>query len=374
MNSSIFKHNPNLYWIIVGSLHLLVMGLLYSQFGLSTENEGAKYLHEAQLLVDGHYPKTFNYDGFFSAYVLYLTLFLFLKVPVTCIFLFSYALSIYSYLKFYSFLKANSSDYIAKLWLSFMLLSPMLLYWNCTLFSEPFYIAMSLLFIAVLFNKKGRFKIMVLFFIIPILIFSRPSSVFTILIMILYYLYSTKKIALKTSLYIGLGFLLLLFFVVFCWMPLSYNMLTYEITSGSVYCGFTTLSITTLPVGKYTLLDCYIYIQQHYGFKMVIELFIKKWISFFNLIRMYYSNAHNVFNGIHSLFYAFGLIGIYHAWKEKTSKGLFCKPFVIIILLNSLLIALTFNEWSERHTIEIFPYLFVLAAFGIDRCVSLVRK
>ncbi len=370
---SFLQNKHSHYWSVIALLHLAVMGLLYYQFGLSTQNEGAKYLYEAQLLVDGHLPKTINYDGLYSGYVIYIALFLILKLPVSCIFIVTYLLSLFAYWQFYHFLKMQISNIIATIWLSLMLLSPMVLYWQFTLFSETFFIAISLLFISVLFDNKS-FKITRLCVLVPLLILSRPSSVFTILVMVLYYVYTQHKITLKKSIVIFISSLLVLGVAVVCYMPLPYTNFTYEITSGAVYCGFTTLPATLLPTGKYTLLECYFYIYHQYGLSTVLKLFIQKWVSFFNITRAYYSTFHNVFNALNASFYVLAMMAIYDEFKNKLQRNKLMLSFFSIIILNSLMVAFIYNEWSERHTVEIFPYLFVMAASGLQKCYELIKK
>lgn len=171
-----------------------------------------------------------------------------------------------------------------------------------------------------------------------------------------------KKIMIYGSIYIGV----ILMIVIVFFMPLPYQDFSFQITSGAIYCGFPTLSATTLPEANYTLWNCYSYIYNTHGLSELLQLFVKKGLSFFVTSRPYYSSFHNVLNRAHDIFYVLGIVGIYSAYKYQKKWLPILIALLFIVILNALMVSLIYNEWSERHTVQVFPYIFVGGAYALS--------
>lgn len=355
--------SQKIFWIILAIAHLSILTLLYFKFGFNILNEGDKYLTRAGYFVKGDFLNSTHYQTFYIAYVVYLSLFVFLKIPVLFIFSSTYLLSLFSYFKFHQLISVYINQETAKLWLLFICISPLIQYWQFNLFSETFFIAVSLLFIYVCLFPQIKYRFLKIFGMALITLFSRPSGIFTIICILLFSLYKNNILSKKTVLISGSLILLFLFTGIVFFFQLPYHDFSKYISNGSVYYGFPSWSSPELPNGNYTLFNCYQFIYEHKGLKTLLKLFIEKLNSFFLTTRAYYSNFHNFINKSHHILYFFALLSLIISYKKERKLFSFLVTFLIIIFLNALMVTLIFNEWSERHTVHVFPYIMLLASY-----------
>lgn len=367
------KYYLSLFWILLAVFHIVVLFFLYHRFGFNYSNEGAKYIDQAKNLINGNGLMTFKYSSFYTFYVLYLSVFMYFKLPLVVIVICTYALSLYAYYCFYKLLKNSINSDVAKIWLTCMLLSPLIQYWQFNLFSETFFIALSLIYLSVFLAPTSPHRFLKIGLLSIPLMLSRPNGVFIVIIALMLYLYQhklvSKKIVIYGSIYIGV---ILMIAIVF-FMPLPYQDFSFQIASGAIYCGFPTLSATTLPEANYTLWNCYAYIYNTHGLSELLQLFVKKGLSFFVTSRPYYSSFHNILNRAHDIFYVLGIMGIYNAYKHQKKWFPFLMALLLIVILNALMVSLIYNEWSERHTVQVFPFIFVGGSYVISLFLEKIK-
>lgn len=355
--------SPIVFWSILIIGHIGLLFFLMHHFGLSTDNEGDKYLTRAEAFANGHFAASTQYQTFYTAYVIYLSIYKFFKLPTILIFTGNYLLSLFAYWKFYHLLKSLIDNNTARVWLLLVMCSPLIQYWQLNLFSETFFIAVSLLFVHYCLFPGVKHRLLIVSMLAAVVIFSRPSGLFTVICVTLFSLYKSGLITKKKSIFYGLSIMLLLFAFILFIFKLPYHDFAQYISNGSIYYGFPSWHKPELPPGNYTLFNCYEFLYQTKGIKTILMLFIKKIDSFFVLSRPYYSGLHNFINQIHYLFYLLAGIGIL---ISLNNKGTFFKILLIIIFLNCIMVGLIFNEWSERHTLQVFPYIMAISAYTIS--------
>ena len=357
--------SQKLFWIGLLCCHFIVLAFLYFKFGFNTLNEGDKYLTRATFFAHGDFVNSTQYQTFYIAYVVYLSVFIFLKIPTLLIFLSTYLISLFAYYKFHQLISTYINNQTAKLWLIFVCLSPLVQYWQFNLFSETFFIAVSLLFAYVCLYPNIKHRAFKLIIFSLIVIFSRPSGIFSVICILLLMLYQNKVFTKKQVVLFGSVLLIVLFSGILFLFQLPYHDFSKYISNGSIYYGFPGWSSPELPPGNYTLFDCYEFIIQQKDLKTLIILFIKKLNSFFLTTRPYYSNFHNYINQSHHILYPLALIALFISYKKQKKVYAFLVAFSIIIILNALMVGLIFNEWSERHTLHVLPYMMLLAAYSL---------
>jgi hypothetical protein len=353
------------FWIILSVLHVCVLLLLYFKFGFNTLNEGDKYLSRANYLAHGDFVNSTQYQTFYISYVSYLALFMVLKLPTIVIFLSTYTLSLFAYYKFHQLITVSINKQTARLWILVMCSSPLIQYWQFNLFSETFFIALSLLFAYVSLFDYIKYRVLKISLLGLIVIFARPSGIFTVVCVLFYMFYKNKTFTKNQVILTGSVLLLSLFLAVLFLFQLPYHDFSKYISNGSVYYGFPGWDSPELAPGNYTLMNCHQFIIDHKGFKTWLCLFLEKINSFFVTTRPYYSNFHNIVNQAHQLFYPFAILSLFIALKKQKKIPGFLISFLSIILLNALMIGFIFNEWSERHTLHVFPYIILLATYSI---------
>ena len=353
------------FWTILLIGHLLILVVLYCNFGFNTLNEGDKYLTRASYFAQGDFVNSTQYQTFYIAYVIYLSLFIFFKIPIFLIFLSTYLISVFSYLKFYKLISNTINHQTGRLWLLMISFSPLIHYWQFNLFSETFFIAISLLLVYVCLFPQLKYRFFKIGFLVLVVIFSRPSGVFTVICTLLFVVYKNNLITKKNTVIIGLLALISLFIGIVFFFQLPYHDFSKYISNGSIYYGFPSWFSPELPPGNYTLYNCYEFIFHNKGLKTLIFLFYQKFNSFFLTTRAYYSNFHNLINKSHHILYVFALLSLIISYKKEKWVFRFLATFFLIILLNALMVSLIFNEWSERHTVHVFPYIMLLASYSL---------
>lgn len=357
-------YHPNFFWIALIATHACVLTVLCLKFGFNILNEGDKYLSRASIMAQGDFINSTQYQTFYISYVIYLAFFVFIKAPTLLIFASTYSISLFAYCKFHKLISSYINYGTSRLWLVLLALSPLIQYWQFNLFSETFFIAVSLLFTYVSLYDYIKHRVLKISILALIVIFSRPSGIFTVICVVLFKLYQDKIFTKKQILIIGFSSFLILFIGILFFFQLPYHDFSKYIANGSIYYGFPSWTSPELPPGNYTLFNCYQFIIEQKDLKTLLSLFIQKFNSFFVTTRPYYSNFHNVINLSHHLLYPFALLALFISYKKQNAVYGFLIIFLAIIILNALMVSLIFNEWSERHTLHVFPYIILLASYS----------
>jgi len=230
--------SQNLFWAGLIICHFIVLAFLYFKFGFNTVNEGDKYLTRAAYLAQGDFINSTQYQTFYVSYVVYLAFFVFIKAPTLLIFISTYSLSLLAYYKFHKLTSSYINYETGRLWLVFMCVSPLIQYWQFNLFSETFFIAVSLLFAYVSLYDYIKYRAVKISILALIVIFSRPSGIFTVICVLLFKLYQDKRFTKKQILILGSSTLLILFLGILFFFQLPYHDFSKYISNGSIYYGF----------------------------------------------------------------------------------------------------------------------------------------
>jgi hypothetical protein len=345
--------------------HVIVFSLVIFTQGVNISNEGEKFVGEAKMVIGSDADQIIKYQLLNLSYIIYLIPFLAMGVPLKIVVFVTHGITLFSYWKFSSFIKERYNETVSFWWLAFMMLCPLIVYWNCCLYSESFFIALSLLFISSLF-KDGKMT----FIFGILLLFARPAGILTIVCALMLKYVCKEKLSLKRSLLFLSTTLLVLFSVVFFFVELHSSGVTREIVSGSVICGFPSHSISNCIPLNFTLAKAYYFYTGQYGVADLLGIWMRRAFSFFNLTRPYYSSIHNFIGILFSVFFLTNALTFILSFRKI--KKSFAEIFYIQILiaLNCFLVVLFFNEWNDRYTIVVYPFLFFTTAIYIDHLKS----
>lgn len=363
-----------LFYVYLLSAHVILLFFLGIKFGFNTSNEGDKYLTEALQFTKGNFNQAFEYQMLYASYIIYLSVFVFLKLPTECIMLISYLISLFAYYKFHLLLVELKGIVFSRLWLMFMLLSPLIQYWHFNLFSESFFIAICLLAIHLTFYQNVSKRLLKLTCVVVLLIFTRPLGLALSVFIVLFYLNHQQKIStsLMYQLIIFIGGIITVYFLFF--YQLHFLGMASQISAGAVYFGFPTLNEGGLISGNYTLYQCYYYIYSTHGLTVLLNIWLQKLSSFFILTRPHYTQFHNLINALHYVFYAFALITLFnHRFKKSNFKKL-NSLILLYVLASVFMVGLFFNEWSERYTVVVIPFIFVISIQGAYITLKKINK
>lgn len=131
------------------------------------------------------------------------------------------------------------------------------------------------------------------------------------------------------------------------------------IVEGHVICGFPELPGAMDQFHGSSILDAQVSLFRHSP-SYAIGLFFRRVGSLFTLPRSYYSTAHNAFL---AAYYALLVLALYGWWRWRSQAvvGL----LVVALLLNTLLVGLTHDEWSGRFLVPLWPIIVIMAALGV---------
>ena len=120
------------------------------------------------------------------------------------------------------------------------------------------------------------------------------------------------------------------------------------------------------------LVKAYTVIRDDIGWGNFLSIGFKKLGNFFGMYRPYYSWQNNGLLWLYWIFYPLALIGIF---SKQPPEFLYIKWFSIYyLLLTSLAIFFTCDDWANRFISPAFPFVLILAAAGMFRLFTKVNS
>jgi hypothetical protein len=354
-----------LFYLINLFFYLLFLLFLYFKTGIITNHEAEKYIDSANEILKGNYNFSFENYLLFSSFNYFLA---------TCILITGYKLAIVGQLFLSVFsaycimkivLELTNSNVLSKISYSLFLFSYLIQFWVITLFSESFFISISVILLYTIICKKKLFNIkLILLLLTIVLLFARPQGVLFIMPAFIFYLQKNYNLKKQHSFLLFCGLSFVLFgFVLF--QKNSCEDVIRPISESSVICGFPEKPSSVFSLEKCNIFYAHKYLIKEYSIWYDLKMCSKKVISFFILTRDYYSVLHNFYMIIHYPLYILIIFSI------KRNKEI--QLFFSIIFLNLVLIALTFNEWHGRFTAIVFPIMLILGMIGLKKVLGLYK-
>ncbi len=340
-------------------LYLIFISLVAQKYGLIDQLEALKYTLSTKKLIAGDYSVLNSDMTPFLSYIFFL-------IPFTLAGNVKYAIAAQILLSFSAAhcLKKICDKWFADRLIGFIVLCIFLFnffiqFWTISLFSESFFISISILLIyAVLTRQQNIFNILLILALALIVTFSRPQGILFVLPSLLYYLETHWGVKIKWT-HIILSFLALLVFVFILNRQVNCEFVFLPIADCSIICGFPQKTFQGIYPDKCTIASAHQYLIQTYGPLQGLVLFFKKIISLFTFTRPYYSLSHNIVVGLNYLLLFFCLPLLFKRPAKLSKELLFlCR----ISFLNVCLIGLTYDEWHGRYLSIIMSVLILLSA------------
>ncbi len=356
--------SSSLFYPIVFVLYFIFLFFLYYQTGIITNHEAKKYISAANEIINGNIAFSFKNYFLFSSYNFFL---------VICFFIsgLKFAILIQVFLSIVSafcinkiVLKLTSSTILSKIAFLVFLFSYLIQFWVLTFFSESFFISISIVFL--FFVTCKNYSLKNIFFIVligAILIFSRPQGILVIIPSIIFLIqkkFNYKKI-IGIILFLALS---IVFFSTVLIQVCSCEDVIKPICESSIICGFPEKPNEVFNLIDCTILNAHTCLIEKNSFWYDFKLCCRKAFSFFVLTREYYSPTHNFIMMLHYPLYILALF----SFKNNNETILFHS----IILMNVILISLTFNEWHGRYLSVVYPMIIVLSMFGTKQLLKLI--
>jgi hypothetical protein len=379
MQAISLKNRMNLLYCIIAGVYAGFLLAIIQRTGIVSINEAAKYIFAAKNILAGGFKETIQSHFFYSGYIGFLTLVLLvgnikLAVIVQGILCFSagiYIKKILDHLQGYQAVSITGM-------LLFLFCYPIQI-WTVTLFSESFFISISIITLYYTLKEKSAMDMVVWLLLNALLLVSRPPGIFLVLPFILFGLRLNNIVTRKATIFLYILSFISLLLAIFL-IPVQNKGYVNPVAAGRIIVdssNFTVPGFTSEE--KSNLATAYHFLHKKNGSLYITKLYLKKTISFFTLTRPYYSRAHNNAARFFYLLYPLSLLGMLAFIKQNRKEIALLFAASCFGIVN--LVAITFNEWHYRFTVTIFPFLIVLTMIGISaaydgylRLTPLIKK
>jgi hypothetical protein len=348
-------------------LWIVVQSFLIWQYGIVTGLEATKYIDEANHFLQFGYFNTNNHY-LYSTEIFLIAAVIKLHLGYTVIVVVQLLLNLFATILFYrlaiSFLK---TPFFATMATFFFIVNIPYQVYNSFLFTESIFYSLTIIYSSYVLQLK---------------ILTIKNSLFILLLLVLLSVTRPTGILffVGTAIYIFFRFLnkwnlfykmLIVSFSIFIFLIIVNAMLEVggsldfmlPFKKENIICGVNTVSnadIKTFEKGNSLQGILYYIFNNQEQFLRLAKL---KTLSFFGMLRTYYSLFHNVFLVL--FFYPFYLLSFIGTWKKIKLKDKRVSYLVSIILLYWVTTLLTCDDWHNRFILTVSPFLFLLgfAAF-----------
>ena len=355
-------HKQQYYKIILLLIWIIVQSFLLWQNGIFITLEAEKYISQAQYFLSTGNLESNNY-WLYSTQIFLIAAISKLRLSFTVIVAIQLLLNLFATWMFYKlalyFLRNSLLGFLVTF--VFIVNVPYQVY-NTFLFTESIFYSLAVIYSSYLLrlDKLTIKRLPVIIFLLVLLSITRPTG-------ILFFL--------ATALYIFFRFLSHLsffqkFLIISCAILFFLFTLNAMLQVGgsldfmqpfkkeNIICGVPTIDnadIKTLEKGN--SIQGLLYYIFNNG-KQFSRLAALKTISFFGLIRNYYSLFHNIYLVL--FFYPFYLLALSGVWKMFKRKSPVFYYMFTIILLYWITTLLTCDDWHNRFILTVTPFIFLM--------------
>ncbi len=338
-------------WRWMLAAHLLFLFGIYHTQGIVLDKEALKYSGGASDVLNGDLTDLMGRYKLFSAYILFLVPFTALgsaawAIPVQVLLMWTAALAMFRILR-----RLEVPVPAANLLTAVFLLAHPIQCWVLSLYSEAFFIPLVVLFLER--SLRGRNFDAATLSLALLVLFSRPTGVLFVLPVLVWWL-SSRIPGSATTVRAG-GVLAVLIAMAFT--PVL-NREQLEVVVGSpVICGFPEHPEAVDLFQGNTLAAAQGHVIAEHGLVYWAGLVLRRSVSLLVPYRSYFSPVHNGLGLLLVLLYPLVLVGLWRTWKEPLVQVI-----TVVLVLNILLVGMTYDEWGARFLAPLLPLVILLAA------------
>lgn len=340
-----------MWWILTA--HSLLLLAIWVQHGILLDKEALKYTECAEQVLRRDLSGLAHYR-LYSAFVLFLVPFFALGLPVAAV-IAQAGLGVMAAFAMRRIVQAlDGTAWQADMAFGIFLLLYPLQTWTLALYSESFFVSVSMLFLAEAMRQKitwWRFSALAL-----VVLFARPVGI----------LFVAPLVARAASIQLGLkrGHLIqatsLTLLLALLVLPIMDADLLGVVVEGHAIGGFPKFPGMGQPVQGSSLASAEMQLIHDHGIGAWCALVFERigWLLFAG--RPYFSTLHNALIAPVALLYPFALITVFRRRGQTLIMALSA-----MLLLNIVVVALTFAEWNGRFLVPMLPVFIVLAALSL---------
>jgi 4-amino-4-deoxy-L-arabinose transferase-like glycosyltransferase len=364
MNRTGYSFFPR-HWhsLALGISWLLVQSILFYQYGIHTEMEAAKYIHEARLLLNEGRVSSSNY-WLYTCQILLIAAAIKLNTGFFSVYLVQLLFNALATAAFYRLLVKIGNRQTAFVLTLFLIGCIPMQTFNSFLQTESLFYSFTILFSCYLLGIQKltvRTSLLVFLFLVLVCI-TRPTGLLFVPGCFLYLFFKFARV-LSTIVKLGITtagsvlFLFILNVALGSGGELDF-MLPYR--DERIICGVPTLpqfreiEVADNPNSVYGMLY---YITNN--FDQFTRLAWLRTKAFFGLVRPYYSQGHNIY--LFLFFFPFYLLVLFslRKWLKRNKYVLlYC---LVVIMITWLTVILTCDDWHNRFFLSVVPYIYILS-------------
>ena len=357
-------------------LWAMVQAFLFINFGIVQKGEAIKYLSEANYFSQHlHFsePKYLFYSILIFLHIICIKT----GAGIYGVYIVQLLLNCFSMVCFYRLAKRLSNHETTAIVASFLLIIcfPWQA-WTTHLYTESLFLSLVIILgyqLAVLDMKSRRsFGLFVLTFLL--LLFSRPTGMLFIPVLLIYFLYkyrrdNKKLLSVTLALASIAGFILLLNYAMKGEGEFDFLK---PFTEEHIICGVPAADsrkpLTVAADGNNIqgILDYGFHHPLHF-----LQLAIRKIHAFFGLKRAYYSTTHNLYLAL--FFYPLYIFSFGGAIDLRRKNKEFNVLIIATILLFACSVAFSCDDWLNRFIMPVIPYIILLGALGMMYAFSIIK-
>lgn len=338
-------------WILVA--HLLLLLTIYRWQGLLLDKEAIKYTQGALDLLQGQASGLHGTRLFYSAYVLFLLPFVALGLPALAV-VAQIALGLCAAFALRGMvLRSGASKGLADLAFAFFLLLFPIQTWVLSLYSESFFLSLSVLFFsAVTSPDKKALPVVLLGMLV---LFARPVGIFWVGPLLSWAL--ARHLG-RAALAWAWGATAVVIAAVLFFPVLGPDLLRI-VTECHGIGGFPRYPDGSEGFRGATLASAEWHVAHRHGALVLAEMAGQRVAWLYLAGRPYFSALHNALLFPVLLLHPFAAATLVRHWRRPMVQ-----LTAMILLLNTFIVALTFAEWNGRFLVPLLPLLILLGAIG----------
>lgn len=362
---------------ITAIVYFVLSLIIFHKYGINTNGEAVKYIDDASRILNGNDLRSSFFSSFYIVYSLLIAVFLKLNLSLSgvafiqIIFAFIAACCMYKIL-----LNELGNKRISFFALVFYLICLPIQKWNFFLYTESLhtsFVVIGLYFLYCLLQKKQFERWWIFLLLLLLIIFSRPVGMIFLIAFVFIFLVWLKQWRSKVFFYscIALSIIIIALLLqskfIFYFNPDSLRRMEIicQVPAANVSLQYKEYNNAGLSAFLHVITD-------EIGVNNFLFLGLQKVASFFGLIRSFYSSTHNaLLIGTAILLYPLAIIGLFF----RTSSVSYLKIFSIFyIIITTVGIFFTCDEWSNRFIAPVLPFIIILSALGLNVISSVLRN
>ena len=362
-------------WILL-VLWLVVQCYIFFHYGVQQPIDADFYISNAQAILQGHFP--FDRGLWYSSYSCFLALIFWTGGNLTTVVLLQILFSGFATIALYkavaNLFKNSTIGFLTTLQ---YLLWFKIHQWNSYIYTESLFISFSIISFALLSLSKEKMHYILTAFMIGFTLFLRPTGICFFIATCTYLLFklAQQKHLSPFKLFITIASTFVILSILLNEMLKEYifyfidSYSKSELIYPNINLGFSAPKQLVIPstthAPLFQLIEFIVYNPIYF-----LKLFILKFLLFSGNMKPYFSVAHNIL-------IALVLYPIY-AWAVYGFKKMTWSAenvwMVSFILMQTLTVSITSENWDGRFLILILPFVFIYAAFGMTNTWNKYRS